>query len=246
MPARRPRCVPPSPSRHVLARALLRQGFGSATPSRATQDRLLEQMRCHLLEKGPMAGAPADEQPSWWLVLEGRIAVGQPAASGHTVENRMVEPGQWFDLTSAWLGARWLECGVCLEPVALAALPLSALLACAREDDQLMLGMGQAMADRVRQLSEGRHELATKDALSRLALWLLRQPRKGENGASIQLPVQKRSIAHQLVMAQATLSRCFRRLVELGCIDVAGYTVTIRDVAALRALAGETFAAAGR
>ena len=40
-------------------------------------------------------------------------------------------------------------------------------------------------------------------------------------------------------MAQATLSRCFRRLAELGCIDVAGYTVTIRDLATLRLLAGE-------
>ena len=48
-----------------------------------------------------------------------------------------------------------------------------------------------------------------------------------------------RSIARQLVMAQATLSRCFRRLAELGCIEVAGYTVIVRDAAALRSLAGE-------
>ena len=218
---------------------MLHQAFGKTTPSRATQDRLLEQMHCHVLEKGPVAGAPADEPPSWWLLLEGRIAVGRPGANGDTVENRMVQPGQWFDLTSAWLGAEWLESAVCLAPVTLAALPLSTLLECARDDDQLMLGMGQAMAERVRQLTEGRHELATKDVLSRLASWLLRQPREAEGGASIRLPVQKRSIARQLVMAQATLSRCFRRLVELGCIDIAGYTVTLRDVAALRVLAGE-------
>ncbi|RYF67523.1 MAG: Crp/Fnr family transcriptional regulator [Comamonadaceae bacterium] len=101
------------------------------------------------------------------------------------------------------------------------------------------------MAERVRQLTEGRHELATKDVLSRLALWLLRQPRDTESGTSIRLRVQKRSIARQLVMAQATLSRSFRRLVELGCIDVAGYTVTIRDMASLRVLAGQDPPVAG-
>lgn len=240
-PARRSRMrwAPETPQHNPLARMLLCQAFGGASLSRSTQDRLLEQLRCHTLPKGPLPGVPSGEPPSWWLVLDGRIAAGRPGADGDTVENRMVEAGQWFDLASAWLGAEWLETAVCLAPVTLAALPLSALLECARDDDQLMLGMGQAMAQRVRQLTEGRHELATKDVLGRLALWLLRQPRETEGGASIRLPVQKRSIARQLVMAQATLSRCFRRLVALGCIDMAGYTVTIRDMAALRVLAGD-------
>ncbi|RYF69872.1 MAG: Crp/Fnr family transcriptional regulator, partial [Comamonadaceae bacterium] len=168
-PARRPRWAPAAlPPLSLAARAFLREAFGSAAPSRPTQDRLLEHMRCHGLDKGPVAGVPAGEAPSWWLVLEGRIAVGRPGANGDTVENRMLQPGQWFDLASAWLGAEWLESAVCLAPVTLAALPLSTLLACARTDEQLMLGMGQAMAERVRQLTEGRHELATKDVLSRL------------------------------------------------------------------------------
>lgn len=243
-PARRSRerWTPATPlaTRQDLARTLLHSAFGSASPAPATLDSLLAQMRSHRLDKGPVAGVPANETPSWWLVLEGRIAVGRAGGNGAMVENRMLQPGQWFDLASAWLGTQWLESAICLEPVTLAALPLATLLECAREDDQLLLGMGQAMAERVRQLTEGRHELATKDVLSRLALWLLRQPREDEEGrTSIQLPVQKRSIARQLVMAQATLSRCFRRLVELGCIDIAGYTVTIRDLATLRLLAGE-------
>lgn len=237
---RRARRVPDAVALHPPpARRLLADAFGSAALSRLTLDHLLAHMRCHRLEKGLVAGAPAGAPPSWWLVLEGRIAVGRPGADGDTVENRMVQPGQWFDLASAWLGTAWIESAVCLAPVTLAALPLATLLDCAREDEQLMRGMGEAMAERVRQLTEGRHELATKDVLSRLALWLLRQPRDTDTGASIRLPVQKRSIARQLVMAQATLSRCFRRLVELGCIEVAGYTVTIRDLGTLRMLAGE-------
>jgi CRP-like cAMP-binding protein len=77
--------------------------------------------------------------------------------------------------------------------------------------------------------------------LGRLAAWLLREPfEPAGKDRSVRLPVQKRSIARQLVMAQATLSRCFRRLVELGCIEMHGYVVLIRDVQALQALAGGT------
>lgn len=217
----------------------LRQAFGTRAPTRESLQRMLEQMQCHVLDKGPVSAVSTRQAPSWWLVLEGRIVVGRPGADGATVESRMVEPGQWFDLASAWLGSEWIENAICAEPVVLGAVPLDTLLECAREDDQLLLGIGEAMAERVRQLTEGRHELATRDVLSRLALWLLRQPHEViDRGAAIRLPVQKRSIARQLVMAQATLSRCFRRLVELGCIDISGYTVTIRDMAALRTLAG--------
>lgn len=227
--------VPPA-----IALPRLRRAFGASVPRHGTLDQLLRQMRCHVLAKGPVSAEPAGQPPSWWLVLAGRIVVGRPGANGDTLESRMVEPGQWFDLASAWLGSAWIESAICPAPVTLGAVPLQALLDCAREDDQLLRGMGQAMAEHVRLLTEGRHELATKDVLGRLALWLLRQPREASGqAAAIRLPVQKRSIARQLVMAQATLSRCFRRLVELGCIEVSGYTVTVRDMAALRALAGE-------
>lgn len=244
---RAPRWPPPAGVVQAGTRALLAQAFAPSAPARATLEQLQLHLERHTLGRGPVTRVPAGFAPSWWLVLEGRIVVGRPGSNGEVLESRTVERGQWFDVASAWLGSAWIEAALCPAPVTLGALPLQLLLDCAQGDRELLLGMGRTMAERVRQLSEGRHELATKDVLSRLALWLLRQPRgpgaragsAGTGAETIHLPVQKRSIARQLVMAQATLSRCFRRLVELGCIDIEGYTVTIRDLAALQRLAGQ-------
>ena len=150
----------------------------------------------------------------------------------------LVEAGQWFDVVSGWTATDWTERAVCSTPVTLCALPLDTLLACARADETLQRAMGCTMAERVRQLAEDRHALATKDVTARVASWLLRQlPVAADDATAITLREQKRSIARQLVMAQETLSRCFRRLVDLGCIEVKGYVVTVRDLRALQSLA---------
>ena len=173
---------------------------------------------------------------------------GDIGAQGGLVESRVVEAGQWFDVVSGWTAADWTERAVCSTPVTLWALPLDTLLTCARADETLQRAMGCVMADRVHQLAVDRHALATKDVTARLASWLLRQLPVAAAAATdtdittgtttvITLREQKRSIARQLVMAQETLSRCFRRLVDLGCIEVKGYVVTVRNLRALQTVA---------
>ncbi|MFT4268022.1 MAG: Crp/Fnr family transcriptional regulator [Xenophilus sp.] len=240
-PSARPAAWPHRQTTRTAAQQLLHGAFAPAALQRATLERLAAALEMHTLPQGLVREAPLGFAPSWWLVAEGRIVVGRPGEDGGLVENRIVERGQWFDIAGAWLDSAWIESATCPAPVTLLALPLDTLVACAQLDAALLHAMGHALAERVRELTEGRHELATKDVLSRLALWLLRQPSQPgpDHAPAIRLPVQKRSIARQLVMAQATLSRCFRRLVELGCIEVAGYTVIVRDPAALRGLAGE-------
>lgn len=218
--------------------SLLRAAFGPGTLRDGTALALLDAAQVFHLDPGALALSPRQRPPAWWLVADGRIVAGNPGARGDLVESRVVEAGQWFDVVSGWTASDWIEAAVCSTPVTLWALPLDTLMACARDDAQLQQAMGCVMAERVRQLAEDRHALATKDVTARLAGWLLRQlPLAADDSTAITLREQKRSIAHQLVMAQETLSRCFRRLVEMGCIEIKGYVVTIRDLRALQSLA---------
>ena len=216
----------------------LQSAFLPCWVPRDTAQALLDAARVFKLAPGPLALSPRDHPPAWWLVAEGRIVAGDTGAQGGLLESRVVEAGQWFDVVSGWTAADWAERAVCSTPVTLWALPLDTLLACARADETLQRAMGCVMADRVHQLAVDRHALATKHVTARLAAWLLRQlPLDAGDATAITLHEQKRSIARQLVMAQETLSRCFRRLVDLGCIEVQGYVVTVRDLRALQSLA---------
>ena len=217
---------------------LMQSAFPPCGMHRDTAQTLLDATQVFKLDPGPLTLSPRHHPPAWWLVADGRVVAGDTVAQGGLVESRVVEAGQWFDVVSGWTAADWIERAVCSTPVTLWALPLDTLMACARADEALQRALGCVMADRVRQLAEDRHALATKDVTARLASWLLRQlPVAADNTTAITLREQKRSIARQLVMAQETLSRCFRRLVDLGCIEIKGYVVTVRDLRALQSLA---------
>ena len=221
----------------------LQSAFPGGPIDRDTAQALLDAVQVFKLDPGPLTLSPRLHPPAWWLVAEGRIVAGDTGAQGALVESRVVEAGQWFDVVSGWAAADWSERAVCSTPVTLWALPLDTLLACARADDTLQRAMGCVMAERVRQLAEDRHALATKDVTARLACWLLRQlPQAADDATAITLREQKRSIARQLVMAQETLSRCFRRLVDQGCIEIKGYEVIVRDLRALQSLAASSAA----
>lgn len=225
------------PARAGLSR--LQAAFAPAVLCRDTAERLLDSVQVHALPAGPIAWPITGQAPAWWLVAQGRLVVGTPCAQGTLVDGRVVESGQWLDVASAWSAPRATESAACSLPSTLWSLPVETLASCCRLDAELVHAMGGVMANQMRQLSDGRRELASKDVLARVALWLLRQlPASAADHLTFRLREQKQLVARQLVMAQETLSRCLRRLVDQGCIDMKGYQVVIRDLPQLQAIAG--------
>lgn len=219
--------------------ARLQAAFAPAVLCRDTAERLLDSVQVHALPAGPIDWPMTGHAPAWWLVAQGRIVVGTPCAQGTLVDGRVVESGQWLDVASAWSAPRTTESAACSLPSTLWSLPVDALASGCRIDASLVHAMGGVMANQMRQLSDGRRELASKDVLARVALWLLRQlPATNADHLAFRLREQKQLVARQLVMAQETLSRCLRRLVDQGCIDMKGYQVVIRDLPQLQAIAG--------
>lgn len=237
-----PRCVAgavDTGAPRVAASRRLQAAFAPGVLGRDTTACLLESLQTHTLPAGPLLWPMAGQVPAWWLVVQGRIVVGRPCAQGRLVDGRVVESGQWLDVASAWSAPGSTESAACSRPSTLWSLPVEALVHCCRHDAVFVHAMGGVMANQMRQLTDRRHELASKDVLARVALWLLRQlPTGAADSLAFRLSEQKQLIARQLVMAQETLSRCLRRLVDQGCIDMKGYQVVIRDLPRLQAIAG--------
>lgn len=218
---------------------LLQAAFAPARLDPATVRALLCAVQAHSQGPGPLSLTSHEQAPSWWLLATGRVVVGKPGPDGALVESRVLQPGQWLDVASAWTGGGWIESAQCTGAATLWALPLDTLMALCREDAALLHAMGSVMAQQLQRLTEGRHELATKDVTARVASWLLRQlPAQAQSSCEIRLCEEKQSIARQLAMAKETMSRCLRRLVERGCIAVDGYRVTVLDLRDLKTVAG--------
>lgn len=236
------RSVAPGPWPDVSDAALLRSAFAPAVVPESVLQRLLEAARLVRCGAGPLTVAsPRRPEPSWWLLRSGRIGLGPRSAEGAVTEQRWIGPGEWLDVAGALSGhGGWLEHAVCHTPVELLAVPLSALYEACAADPGFAQAFAGVLAQRVRSLNDTLQELAGADVPVRFARWLLRQlAAQGEDGPAPQLVLgeRKQSIARQLRTTSETLSRTLSRLSRDGILEVKGYALTVRDPAALRALA---------
>ena len=236
------RAVAPGPWPDVSDAALLRSAFAPAVVPESVLQRLLEAARLVRCGAGPLTVAsPRRPEPSWWLLRSGRIGLGPRGAEGAVTEQRWIGPGEWLDVAGALSGhGGWLEHAVCHTPVELLAVPLSALYEACAADPGFAQAFAGVLAQRVRSLNDTLQELAGADVPVRFARWLLRQlAAQGEDGPAPQLVLgeRKQSIARQLRTTSETLSRTLSRLSRDGILEVKGYALTVRDPAALRALA---------
>lgn len=170
----------------------------------------------------------------------GDAALGLRLADGQFRTERMLHAPGWLDLASAWLAGTHALDALAVSPVTVLELPRPALNALLDDDPRLGTLLIQALAREVQALTVNNHELMHKDAPARLAAWLHQRCAplpEAPDRAQVQLRERKRDIASQLAITPETLSRVMRSFMTQGVIDVAGYTVRVLDLPALRRLA---------
>ncbi|GIX23417.1 MAG: hypothetical protein KatS3mg122_0648 [Caldimonas sp.] len=222
--------------------ALLQAALAPAPVSRDAAQALAALAREHTLAGGCVVLDRSQHASALWLVVSGSVALGTLRAGRLAQQTRLVEPGQWLDVASAWLGGCYLEDALTQGQALLWSFDLQAVRECCVSHPSLADGLLRVLARRVRCLTEGHLDLILKDAEARCATWLLEHAeiRPGHDGsqtALVALRERKRAIASQLAVTPETFSRVLRQLRQRRVIDVAGYTVQVLDVDALRRLA---------
>jgi CRP-like cAMP-binding protein len=226
------------------ARAALLQA--SVAPARVTREAaqaLAQQAREQALDGGRVVFRREEPARALWLVVSGQVALGTLREGRLAQQTRLVEPGQWLDAASAWLDGQPLEDAVTQGPALLWSFDVEAVRECCIDHPCLAEALIRLLAARVRSLTEGTLGLMLKDAEARCATWLLEhaEVKPGSDGsktALVALRERKRAIASQLAVTPETFSRVLRQLRDRQVIDVAGYTVKVLDVDALRRAAG--------
>jgi CRP-like cAMP-binding protein len=175
------------------------------------------------------------------LIARGDAALGSASADGSFQPERSVQGPGWLDASSAWLGGNPAQDAVALSDVLLVTLPKADLEELMLRHPELARRLVVTLARQVQSLTLATHDLMHKDAEGRFAAWLLQRcasEAASDGSVTVSLTERKRDIASQLAITPETLSRLLRQLSRKGLIDVAGYTVRVLDLAALRALAG--------
>lgn len=230
--------VPPETSSGVRWAELM----GAPAPSRAECEALDELAQVRSVAAGQAVFTHGDASRSLVVLVTGDVAMGLATPGGSMRTERLVRGTAWLDASSAWLASAHVLDAVALTPVVVAELPRGPLQALLDQRPALARRLLVSLAGEVRRLTVHTHELMHKDAPARLATWLHAHCQAGEddgpaNLAVVRLVERKSDIASQLGMTPETLSRLMRSLSDQGVIEVEGYTVQVRDLAALRRLA---------
>lgn len=151
----------------------------------------------------------------------------------------VIRPVATFILAACINDAPYLMSARTMMPSRVAMIAGSDLRAAFARDGAFAQAIVRELAGCYRSIVRHAKDLKLRASRERLAAYLLRHSNGGGDGVSFDLPVEKRTLASYLGMTPENLSRALRSLRDDG-VAVDGMRVTIRDIAALAAVARPT------
>jgi CRP/FNR family transcriptional regulator len=178
-----------------------------------------------------------DEAKGFYLLLTGNVRIYQVSAEGKEYTLHRIRPGEMFAEAAIFKGRTFPANCMATENSLVAFFPKAGVIDLLTRSPQISLKMIGALAAFVRDFNRQIEELSLKEVPARIASFLLRMSEKS-GGNVLTLDTTKAELATSLGTISETLSRNFRKLKELGIINVEGNTITILDAPRLQSIAG--------
>ncbi len=157
----------------------------------------------------------------------------------HDCTMAIAQPVSTFILAAVLKDAHYLMSGRTIEPSEILMIPAGNIRRTMEADTGFALAMVRELADRYRGVVKTTKNLKLRNAIERLANYLLQlHVSQGGNG-SVALPVSKTLLASLLGMTPENLSRSFATLRAYG-VTVDGATITLSKLRDLKSLAKPT------
>lgn len=176
---------------------------------------------------------PADR---FYVVLDGWVRLIRYTPDGSEMTIALFGRGESFAEAALLEEGRYPVTGQVIEPSRLLVVPGDGFLARLRESTELCFNMMASLSRRLYVFLQQIEQISTHSSLERVALFLLRLAHRDAGACRVELPHDKTFIAARLGMQPETLSRAFAKLRRHG-VEVNGGTVSIADLARLRAVA---------
>lgn len=211
----------------ILARCgILRRVTG---PSR---QRLLQMAQVRTFERSQQIIRQGDACPGVYVVGSGMVRIYKLSPAGKDHVLHLATAGETFLEVASILGMDCPAFAEAIEPAECVLLPNAAFRAALDEDHALCQQLLAGMALRVRQFVGLLEDIVLRDALSRVAKYLLEK--SSDKQQTITLPSLKKHLASHLNLTSETLSRCLRQLLDGGLIEAGeGQAIRIADRDAL-------------
>ncbi len=208
--------------------------------SAETQARLAVMVEQRRYGAGEFIARPQEQPTGLFIVSNGQVRIYKLAPNGKEHVLELVGPGDTF-LEASVIGnfptPAFAQAGQDTVCAILPTVPFRQILI---ENHELCIQLLASLAIRVKRLVNLLEDIVLRDAVGRIASYLLEIYMK--SGDEVKLPTLKRHLAAHLNLTSETLSRTLRRLSNAGLIAmVGGSSVRVLDVEGLRQAAAGSF-----
>lgn len=197
---------------------------------------LAEIVLIRTVAKGEILFLQGDPANGFYVLLSGLIRIYKASPEGKEYTLHTIRPGQMFAEAAIFGGEIFPANSIALVDSVVAFFVKDRFINLIVNSPQISLKMISALSGFVRDFNQQIENLSLKEVSARLAMFLLSQAEaSGQN--KIVLDISKSELANSLGTISETLSRNFRKMRELGVIDIDGKNISILNFKKLQTIA---------
>ena len=182
--------------------------------------------------KGKIIFSPLEKAEGFYILRSGKVKVYKTNKGKEQIIKIFSEPalfGEAASFTGGFFPA-WAEA---MEDTTVLFLPRDEFLRLLKEDPEISISLITVMAQRLMHLTSIIESLSLKDALSKVAFYILQKSEEGKKAVNFQTNL----VAMELGLSKETVSRMLSKLKSLGTIEKSGNKVKIKNLKLLKDLA---------
>ena len=183
-----------------------------------------------LYQKGEVIFNPGNKAEHFFILKSGKIKVFKTARGKEQII-RIFDVPALFGEAASFTGKNFPAWAEALEESEVLTIPRQRFMELLREDPEIGMNLLSVMAQRLLHLTNVIESLSLKNALSKVANYILR---KYEETGEEEVPFSTSIASMELGLTKETVSRMVGKLKELGIIEKTRNSVKIKNANALK------------
>ncbi|TCK03354.1 Crp/Fnr family transcriptional regulator [Phorcysia thermohydrogeniphila] len=183
--------------------------------------------------KGTVIFNPSQKAEGFYALKSGKVKIYRTNRGKEQIIRIFTAPA-FFGEAAGFMGSNFPAWAEAIEDSEVVFIPRKAFIQLMKVDPEIAMRLMAVMAQRLVYLTNVIESLSLKDALSKVASYILRQAQEKEGEEFV---FRTNLAAMELGLTKETVSRMLSRLKSLGAIEKSGSKVKIKNLKLLKDLA---------